>query len=63
MILENWFLEKTRNNFRLVGNVYGDDKKRFEDGQLINTSSLESIDFKNKIAKTKNSIYKLGERN
>jgi hypothetical protein len=44
---------------RVVGNVHGDN--RFADGTFIQTSAIVELDRENKILKTKNSTYELGE--
>ena len=59
MTLKNWKLNCNGSGYYLTGDIYGDEKKRFEDGLHIITSSLKSIDFESSIAKTKNSIYNL----
>ena len=60
MELREWHLANTTNgNFRIIGKIFNDDKKRFENGTIINTSRLLSIDFEKGIAKTLNSTYKL----
>lgn len=43
---------------RLIGRIYGSDK--FEDGELITTSTLKKIDVRNGIAETQNIKYMLG---
>lgn len=63
MVLQNWFFEQTpRGSYVITGNIYGDEKGRFEDGTIIHTSKLESVDFLNGIAKTLNSTYHLGSK-
>lgn len=66
--LENWSIGVSRSNpFTppemkakfLMGNVYGHDD--FEDGTQIGTSTIKSLDIKNRIAKTKNTTYNLGK--
>lgn len=60
-ILSDWQVVDIYGMHCLRGRVYNDKKDRFERGEMIKTSPLEYIDFANKIAKTKNSIYKLDE--
>ena len=43
----------------LVGKIYGDS--RFEDGMTVTTSTLQILDAKARIAKTRNTEYQLGE--
>ena len=43
----------------LVGKIYGDP--RFEDGMTVTTSTLQILDAKARIAKTRNTEYQLGE--
>ena len=43
----------------LVGKIYGDS--RFEDGMTVTTSTLQILDVKARIAKTRNTEYQLGE--
>lgn len=66
--LENWsvtaasnnpFLDPVCQSKRLHGNVY--DNPNFNDGDSINTSVLKEFDYKNRLAKTRNTEYKLGE--
>ncbi len=66
--LENWSVITTPSNpfqaselwpSRLSGRIYNDT--RFEDGSLVATSTLKSIDVKARTASTKNTEYILGE--
>lgn len=43
----------------LTGKIYGDP--RFEDGMTVTTSTLQILDVKARIAKTRNTEYQLGE--
>jgi len=66
--LENWSMGTSYNGFQapelqekqLRGNIYDDEFNRFKDGTIITTSSLVELDLKNKIAKTLNTKYVLG---
>lgn len=56
--LIEWELKRTNlTEYRIRGKIYND--KRFEDGTLITTSILKSIDFENGICITKNTMYQL----
>lgn len=55
--LNNWEIVNMGDWHCLRGNVINDD--RFDDGEMVRTSMLESIDFKKKIAETMNTIYHL----
>lgn len=59
--LTEWKIEDNYGAYRLVGKIYGDIRKMFDNGDVIYTSTLQSIDFVNMVAKTKNSVYKLAE--
>lgn len=41
------------------GLIYNDKKKRFEDGEVVRTSSITKIDLEHFLVFTKNSCYKL----
>lgn len=69
-ILKNWSIVMDNNNpflapelrtTRLHGNIYDDEKKRFNDGVPVSTSRLRKLDIKNKVAQTRNTTYQLGE--
>ena len=45
--------------FVLVGQIYGDAKKRFSDGEWITTSKVLHEDENNVIFTTRNSIYQV----
>lgn len=60
MTLENWLLIEYYNTYRLCGDVFRDEKRRFKDGDNIVTSEIKKIDFIEGKAWTKNSEYKLG---
>lgn len=45
----------------LEGEIYDDEKKRFEDGRYVRTSPLQELNIKNNYAQTKNTKYILGE--
>lgn len=62
--LENWVVDPFGRNV-IWGEIFGDTKKRFEDGAWIHTSSIDP-DFINKakegdIVVTLNSSYLLGK--
>ena len=66
--LENWsVISYSDNPFQdpeilpqcLIGDIYGDP--RFEDGMTVITSTLQILDVKARIAKTRNTEYQLGE--
>lgn len=66
--LENWsVISSPANPFqapelwstRLCGRIF--DDPRFEDGMNVQTSSVQFLDVKNRIAKTRNTEYTLGE--
>lgn len=62
--LENWRIEFWRFSpcgeslFKLAGNIYNDS--RFSDGTKVITSSIEFINMKENVAKTRNTVYDLG---
>ena len=58
--LENWY----RWGSMIVGDVYGDVRERFEDGQSIHTSSIKGDRDNLKegdVVQTRNSRYLLGK--
>ena len=67
--LENWsvgnlwdgYQASKINKNQLRGQIYDDEKERWEDGTSIRTSSLVELDINNKVAKTLNTKYILGE--
>ena len=67
--LENWYVGNYWDGYQapelienqLSGEIYGDEKNRFEDGVRIRTSRLIELDIKNKIAQTLNTKYTLGK--
>lgn len=66
-ILEDWaiitdhdpLLAPELRKMRLSGKVF--NRQGFEDGTEVVTSSVQMIDLKNNIVKTKNTEYKLGK--
>lgn len=60
-ILYNWKLFKSPSyeGWYLSGGCVHDSKRRFGTGELICTSRVEEIDFKNGWARTRNTLYKL----
>lgn len=62
-LLKNWTVEnRWDGNVVLCGEIYNDEKGRFEDGTNIRTSRVLFIDFENRVARTQNAIYNLEER-
>lgn len=63
-ILENWYIQKYPrfDGYIILGNIYGDTKGRFYEGQFIHTSLIDNKvkPKKGKIVPTLNSKYKLG---
>ena len=58
--LVNWEIGKSPcGNVVVIGIIYNDTKKRFEDGTKINTSKVLKADFEKGIIKTRNSVYSL----
>lgn len=57
--LENWTIQKYPQGVIYWGNIYGDTKDRFYDGQYIHTSLVTSRD--GQIIHTLNSTYELGK--
>ena len=59
--LENWY----RWSSMIIGDVYGDVRERFEDGQSIHTASIKGDRDNLKegdVVQTRNSRYLLGKR-
>jgi hypothetical protein len=55
--LENW-----REMFGSVcGNIYDDEKGRWEDGTYIHTSQIVNINYVKRELQTRNTVYTLGE--
>lgn len=54
-LLYNWH----RFGQKIIGEIYGDTKGRFKDGELIRTSTVERFD--GDLVFTRNSVYKLGK--
>lgn len=68
--LENWSVGSSEfNPYQapecqskvLRGQIYDDEKNRWDDGTTIRTSRLVELDIKNKYAQTLNTKYILGE--
>ena len=67
--LENWRVEYIGissimigdNNFRLIGECFGDNKNRFRDGDVIITSLAMKYNPEEETVETLNSVYKLGK--
>jgi hypothetical protein len=58
--IENWKIrEKVTGGYGLIGYLYDDD--RSPDGTIVITSKLKWINFDDKVAQTKNTLYKLGK--
>jgi hypothetical protein len=62
MELRNWLITNMYGDHRISGDIYGDTRGKFKDGDNVVTSPLKSIDFDARVAKTKNSIYALGDQ-
>lgn len=62
-LLKNWHIEPINKGCIVIGEIYNDIKKRFENGELIWTSRVIKIDFVNGIVETKNSVYHLNKEN
>lgn len=45
----------------LYGEIYDDEKSRFEDGTYISTSRIIHLDLENNVAETRNTTYILGK--
>ena len=69
-ILENWSIIRDNNDpylapelrtTRLNGDVFNDEKMRFENGTNISTSRLKELNIKNGYARTLNTTYVLGK--
>jgi hypothetical protein len=57
-ILKDWqIIDCSETSFRLMGSVIGHPD--FVDGAIVQTSPVQSINFKTKRAKTLNTIYML----
>jgi hypothetical protein len=54
--LENWIINYDET---ILANIYNDE--RFDDGTLITTSKIQSIDRENNVATTENTTYELGQ--
>ena len=59
MYLKNWEIHKTPYGVLICGNIYNDIHNRFEDGLLIITNRVKSINFDKKTVRTKNNKYNL----
>ena len=58
--IESWKIRNTSGGkYDIIGSLYDDD--RTKDGNLIITSNIRWINFEDKVVKTKNTLYKLGE--
>lgn len=63
MRLENWNLCLSLNgNLLIHGEIHDDEKGRWEDGTIINTSRVVVANFKENYVETLNSRYELGKR-
>lgn len=64
-LLKNWEVKfYDRGDYKyitVVGDIYNDVKKRFEDGDCIETSRVVKIDFANGVVETLNSVYHLNK--
>lgn len=56
--LHNWsIVQGTNNSYYIRGQIFNDPKNRFIDGSLVNTSTLQSVDFVYCTAQTRNTKY------
>lgn len=69
-ILENWSIIRDNNDpylapelrtIRLNGEIFDDEKMRFENGTNVSTSKLNEINIKEGYARTSNTTYILGK--
>lgn len=73
-MLQNWFptlihamfgevfVDPTEGIFCVAGEIYGDEKGRFEDGTYIWTSRCSNgINYDDHSVQTRNTLYKLGK--
>jgi hypothetical protein len=58
-VIKNAVLWSYYSGAMVVGHIYEDKKRRFEDGKLIHTSNIEHFSDDNLIITTKNSVYKV----
>lgn len=59
-VLKYWKILRANDaDVVIVGDIYNDIKKRFENGTTIQTSKVLKIDFVNGICETLNSVYHL----
>lgn len=63
-VLQDWQVFRRGTTTILLGNVYGDDKNRFQDGDGIRTSNVTSPApfIEGNIVQTRNTRYLLGKR-
>ncbi len=47
--------------YRLRGEIHGHPNPRFSDGQIVDSSPLVLLDVTQRVARTKNTVYELGE--
>lgn len=57
MILKHWKFRKRRQT--IVGRIYNDETGRFNNGDMIETSQIQEIDFNTSTIKTLNHTYVL----
>ena len=61
MELRRWSIVSTFGGHMVVtGQIYGDTKGRFLDGETVTTSIIQSIDVGSRRVFTMNSVYTLG---
>ena len=58
-LLRDWEIKEFFGKYVIVGDVYNDIKRRFNDGARIRTSEVLKIDFVNGVVETRNSVYHL----
>lgn len=55
--LENMVISENVFGFVATGNIYNDEKRRFEDGKFIRTSPIVKVDSLNRQIITGNTTY------
>lgn len=60
--LRDWWFVQSGNLTAIQGKIYHDRKKRWANGTSFITSRILRLDFENKIVKTANSTYTLGQK-
>jgi hypothetical protein len=60
--LEEWRLKFVGGSARLTGRAHGHPSPDVDEGEVVMTSQVQSIDFINNTAQTRNTLYQLGQR-